>query len=146
MAAVGEHADARGTAVTDICAHVAHLVVGLLEPVDEGGVHLGEGRVDGEVVLRKLYLQVALDEHGQAMLEEGADVAPVRAVPVAHREEVAVLEAHDVGVGDVGVLVDFVRVVRRNAALGREGELRDNIHDFLGLRARLAFVSLLALA
>ena len=121
-------------------------MVGLLEPVDEGRVHLGEGWVDGEVVLRQLHLQVALDEHGQAMLEEGADVAPVRAVSIADREEVAVLETHNVGVGDVGVLVDLVGVVRRDAALGREGELGDDVDDFLGLTARLAFVSLFALA
>ena len=42
----------------------------------------------------------------------------------------AMLEAHNMWVGDVGVLVDLVRVVRGDAALGRKGELCNDVHNF----------------
>jgi len=46
------------------------------------------------------------------VLQEGADVTTVGAVAVADREEMAVLEAHDVRVRNISVLVHLVWVMR----------------------------------
>lgn len=74
---------------------------------------------------------MALDKHWQSVLEEGANVSAVRAMSIADGEKVAVLQAHDVRVGNIGVLVDFVRVVRRDAALGGKRELGDDVDNLL---------------
>ena len=75
-------------------------------------------------------------------------------MPVADGEEVAVAKVEHVRVCQVGVLVDFVRVVSRDASLCREGELSDDVMDrvgisgytFLGRRIRLlSFFGLLLL-
>ena len=57
----------------------------------------------------------------------------------------AMLKAHDVRVRDVGILVDLVRIMGRDATLGRERELRDDIHNFLLLVA-VGFLALLTLS
>ena len=57
-------------------------------------------------------------------------------MPIANREEVTVLETHDVRICNVSVLVHLIRVVRRDASFRREGELSDNI-DYLLLLATL---------
>ena len=63
------------------------------------------------------------------MLEQAGDLLAVMAVPVADREEVAVAQVEHVRVRQVGVLVDFVGVVRRDTSLCREGELGDDVVD-----------------
>ena len=75
-------------------------------------------------------------------------------MPVADGEKVAVAKVEHVRVCQVGVLVDFVGVVSRDASLCREGELSDDVMDrvgisgytFLGRRIRLlSFFGLLLL-
>ena len=46
------------------------------------------------------------------MLEEGAHFSTIGAMPITDGEEVTVAESHDVRVGDVGILVYLVGVVR----------------------------------
>lgn len=46
------------------------------------------------------------------MFQERAHVSTIGTMPVTHREEVAVLETHDVWIRYVCILVDFVRIVR----------------------------------
>ena len=43
----------------------------------------------------------------------------------------AVLQAHYMRIGHVGILVYFVGVVGRDTAFGGEGELGDDVHDLL---------------
>ena len=50
---------------------------------------------------------------------------------IANREEVAMLQTHNVWVSNVGILVDLVGVMGRDTSLGRKRELCDDIHDFL---------------
>lgn len=52
---------------------------------------------------------------------------------VTDREEVAVAEAHNVWVGQVRVLIHFKRVMRGDAALGRERELSDDVGQLLSV-------------
>ena len=54
-----------------------------------------------------------------------------------------VLEAHDVRVRDVSVLIDFVRIVGRDSALSRKRELCDDVDNLL--LARITCDSFLAL-
>lgn len=88
------------------------------------------------------------------MLEQARDLLSVMTMPVADGEEVAVAKVEHVRVCQVGVLVDFVGVVSRDASLCREGELSDDVMDrvgisgytFLGRRIRLlSFFGLLLL-
>ena len=71
-------------------------------------------------MVTQVRLQVAFDIHGQTVLQEGADFSAIGTMAVTHREEVTELEAHYVRIGDVGILVYFVRVVCRYAALCSE--------------------------
>ena len=50
---------------------------------------------------------------------------------IANREEVAVLEAHDVRVSNVCVLVDLVWVVSGYASFGGKREFRDYVDNFV---------------
>ena len=79
------------------------------------------------------------------MLQERADISSVRAVTVADREEVAVLQAHNVRIGHVRILVDLVGVMRRNSTLCCKGELRDNVHYLVLVVLTCAIVSTTAL-
>ena len=67
----------------------------------------------------------------QSVLEQATDLPPVLTVAVANREEVAMLQAHDVRRRDVGVLVRLVRIVRGNAAFCREREFSDDVTDLV---------------
>ena len=46
---------------------------------------------------------------------------------IAHGEEVAMAQVQHVWVGQIGILIDLVRVMCCDATLGREGELSDDI-------------------
>ena len=70
------------------------------------------------------------------MLEEGAYFAAVRTMPIAHREEMAMLQAHYMRIRHVCVLVDLVGVVGRDATFGGERKLCDDV-DYLWLLAIL---------
>jgi len=52
---------------------------------------------------------------------------------IANREEVAVLQAHYMWGGDIGILVSFIWVVSCDAAFGGERKFSNNVTD-LGLR------------
>ena len=54
------------------------------------------------------------------MFEEGAYFPAIRTMSVTDRKEVAVLKAHDVRVGDVGILIYLVRIVCRDASFRGE--------------------------
>ena len=43
---------------------------------------------------------------------------------IAHRKEVTIFQAEHVRIGDIGILINFVGVVRGNSSLRCEGELR----------------------
>ena len=86
-------------------------------------------RVLLHAVTLEALLQVLLDLEWQSMLEQAGDLLAVMAVPVADGEEMAVAQVEHVRVGQVGVLVDFVGVVSRDASLCREGELGHDVVD-----------------
>ena len=65
------------------------------------------------------------------MLKETTDFSSVLAVAVADGEEVAVLQAHDVRRGDIGVLVRLVGVVGCNTSFGSKGEFGDYVADLV---------------
>ena len=50
------------------------------------------------------------------MLQERADISAIGAMTIANRKKVAVFEPHYMRVRYISVLVDFVRVVHRNAS------------------------------
>ena len=58
-----------------------------------------------------------------------------------------VLQSHDVWICHVRILVDFVRIVRRYASFSSEGELCDDVDNFVFISCsffavlRLAFLS-----
>ena len=80
----------------------------LLETVED----LGGGRIFFEVVTAKLFFHLVLDVERQPMLEQARDLTTILSVTIAHTEEVAVLEAHDVRcqIALDGVEADIVRV------------------------------------
>lgn len=109
----------------------------LLETVE----NLWRRRILFEVVAAQLLLHLVLHVERQSVLEQAGDLATILTVTVAHREKVAVLEAHNVRRRDIGILISLVWVVCRNTALGSERELRHNVADLvLGLAARLALL------
>ena len=55
--------------------------------------------------------EIPLDRLWQAVFEVGADLAPICAMAVTHREKMAMPQTHDVGIRDVRVLVDLVGIV-----------------------------------
>ena len=57
-------------------------------------------------------------------------------MPIAHREEMAMLQAHYMGIRHVCVLVYLVGIVGRDTSLGGERELCDDV-DYLWLLAIL---------
>ena len=120
VAPIREDADTRGATVAHICAHIAHFVICLLKAIDKRWMHFRKRWIGREVVIGQLDLQVAFNEHWKAVLEERANISTIRAVTVANREEVTVFEAHDVRVGNVGVLVYLVWVMGRDTAFGCE--------------------------
>ena len=65
------------------------------------------------------------------MLKQTADLSAILAVTIAHREEMTVLQAHDMRGCDVSILVCFVRVVSSNSSLGGKREFSDNVANFL---------------
>ena len=113
---IGEDADTCGAAKTHVSAHIAHIMVGLCEAGRQSWAYLAERWVLEEIVIGQVQLQVALDKHGQAVFQEGAYFPAIRTMSVTDREEVAVFEAHDVRVGDVGILIHLVRIVCRYAS------------------------------
>jgi hypothetical protein len=64
------------------------------------------------------------------MLEQSTDLAAVLAVAIANREEMAVLQAHDVRRCDVGILVSLVGIVSSNSSFCSEREFGHNIANF----------------
>jgi hypothetical protein len=59
------------------------------------------------------------------VLQTARDVLAVVAMTVAHTKEVTVAELKHMWVGQVGILVLLVGVVRSNSTFGSEGELGD---------------------
>ena len=74
---------------------------------------------------------MVLDVHGQTVFKEGADLTPVRPVAIANGEEVAVLEAHNVRVSNVCILIDLVWVVSGYASFGGKREFCDYVDNFV---------------
>ena len=65
------------------------------------------------------------------MFQEGADISTIRTVTVTNWEEMTMLEAHDMRVCNVSVLVDLVRIVWWNTPLSCKRELRDYVNNLL---------------
>lgn len=63
----------------------------------------------------------------QPVLEQSTHFSSILAVAITNWEEVAVLQTHDVGRGDVSILVGFVWIVRSYTSLCREGELGHHV-------------------
>ena len=78
----------------------------------------------------KVFLHLAFDVERQAVLHQPTDFTSVLAVAIAHRKEVAVLEPHDVGRCDVGVLIHFVGIVSGDAPFRCKRKLRHHITYF----------------
>lgn len=58
-------------------------------------------------------------------------MVPILPVTIAHGEEMTVRKAQDVRVGDIGVLILFVRIIGRYASFRCKAELGYNIRDLL---------------
>lgn len=67
----------------------------------------------------------------QPVLEQPTDFSAILAVAIAHREEVAVLQTHDVGRCYVGILVRLVGVVSGNTSFSSKRKLGYNIVNFI---------------
>ena len=78
-------------------------------------------------------LEEPLDLEGQTVLEKTGDLLTVVTMAVADGEEMAVTQIEHVWIGEVGILVDFVGVVGRDAALGSEREFGDHVVDGVGI-------------
>lgn len=65
------------------------------------------------------------------MLEERTDFAAIRAMSITDSEEMAVFQAHDVRIRNVGILVYLVRIMSRDATLSSKTKLCDDV-DYLG--------------
>lgn len=72
-------------------------------------------------------LQVLLNLEGQTMLEQARDFLTIVSMAITDREEVAVAQVEHVRVSQVGVLVDFIRIMRCDSSLRREGEFGDYV-------------------
>lgn len=90
------------------------------------------------VILQAL-LQVLFNLEGQTVLKQSRDLLAVVPVAVTNGEEVAVAQVEHVRVGQVGVLVHFVRVVSCDASLRREGKLGDDVVDRIRVPRRPLF-------
>ena len=73
------------------------------------------------------------------MLKERAHLAAIWTMTIAYREEMAVLQAHYMGISHVCVLVNLVWVMSRNTTLGSKRELCDDV-DYLWLIAILGWL------
>lgn len=94
------------------------------------------------IVLLEHKAHLGFDELGQPLLHERADFAAVLAVAVGDSEEVAVLEAAEVGHSDPRVLVRLVGIRRRLPGLGSEGELGHAVREHLPRVRRVVAVLL----
>lgn len=68
----------------------------------------------------QVLLHLILHVERKSVLQETADFSAVLSVAITDREEVAVLETHDVGRGDVGVLICFVRIMSCDTSFRRK--------------------------
>jgi hypothetical protein len=64
------------------------------------------------------------------VLQQARDILAVVAVPVAHTEEMAMAQLEHMRVGQVGILVLLVGVVRRDSTLCCERKLGDRVLNF----------------
>jgi hypothetical protein len=60
----------------------------------------------------QVYFQLVLKDEWQPVFHKAAHLPSMLAMAIAHWEKVAVTQSQEVGARDIGVLVDFVRVVR----------------------------------
>ena len=81
----------------------------------------------------QMLFHLVLDVERQTMLEKAADLPSIGPMAIADRKEMAMLQPHDVRRGDVCILICFVGIVGCDSALGREGELGNDIR-YLALR------------
>jgi hypothetical protein len=61
----------------------------------------------------------------------GAYFSAVGAVTVAYCKEMAMSKSHNMWISNVSILVDFIRIMRRNSAFGSERKLSDNIDNLV---------------
>lgn len=75
----------------------------------------------------KSFFEVFFDLERQSVLEKSRNFLSIVTVAVTHWEKVTVAQVEHVGISQVGILVHFVRVVRRDTALCGKGKLSDYI-------------------
>ena len=61
----------------------------------------------------------------------GAYFPAVGTVTVAYCKEMAMSKSHNMWISNVSILVDFIRIMRRNSAFGSERKLSDNIDNLV---------------
>ena len=129
--AISKNTHASGATVTHVSAHVANLIIRLLESNRHCWMYLAERGILEQVMVLHMTLQVVLDKHRESMFEERANFAPIGAMTIAYWEEMAVLQTHDMRIRNVRILVNFVRVVGRDTSFGGKRELRNYIYDLM---------------
>ena len=135
VATISNQTDAGRSTESDVDTHVAHFMVGLLECIGQSGVNFAKRWVLGQVMLSQLLLQVAFHEERKSMLEEWTHISSIWSVSVTDWEEMAMLQAHDMRVCYIRILVHLIRIVRWDSSFCREGKLRDYIYDLMWRRA-----------
>jgi hypothetical protein len=64
------------------------------------------------------------------VFEQSTDLAAILSMAIANREEMAMLQAHDVRGGDVSVLISLIGIVSSNSSFCSEREFSYNIANF----------------
>ena len=107
--------------VAGVLHHVAHFFLAVFESFTQALIDQAlVGVFFGEVIIGQVLLHLVLDMEWKSVLQETTHFPAILAVAIAHRKEVAMLQAHYVRRCDVGILICFVRVVRSNSSLGSE--------------------------
>ena len=118
--------------VACVLHHVDDFILGVLKGFRETLVHqVLVGVVFVEVVVRQVLLHLVFHVEWQSVLEQTTHLPTVLAVAVTNREEVAMLETHDVRRCDVSILVRLVGIVGSYATLCCKRELRHHVADFV---------------
>ena len=127
MITIRQYTDTGGSAESDIYAICTQFLISLTKGGFKGPPDFHKGRYLKEIVVNQLFLQMTLHEHRQTVLKECTHVSTIGSMSITDSEVVAMLYPHYMWIGDIGVLIDLVGVVRIVATLGGEGEFRYHI-------------------
>ena len=76
-------------------------------------------------------LNIAFDEKWKSVLQKRTHIATIWSVAITDWEKMAVLQAHNVWVSNVCILVNFVGVVSRDTAFGSKRKLGNDVHNLV---------------